>query len=379
MEIDQKHDAESGRFFLIAWSAAVIFIFCASAGLVLARQQRIQRQTGELAQALARGPRVLVTQLAPGAPSRTIDLPASVHGYTETPVYAKIPGYMKTINVDKGDRVKAGQIIAVIQSPETDKQVADARSYYWLQAVTDRRYQELVRQDVIPQQTADTSHATMLQARDAYQQQLALQSYEVVRAPFDGVVTARYVDPGTLIPQSTTPSAAGSPIVSLATLAPLRVYAYAPQSLSPFIKDGDPATISVSEFPGRRFSGTITRHPEALDQSTRTMLVEVDLRNADRSLYPGMYADLGMTAHVTANSISAPDDALIFRNDKVYLPVVRDHRLTLITVNLGHDNGYTVEVSGDGLHAGDLVAMNVGEAAHNGEPVQAVEAGQPTM
>jgi len=204
-------------------------------------------------------------------------------------------------------------------------------------------------------------------------------SFTTIRAPFDGVVTARYVDPGTLIPQSTTPSAAGSPIVSLATLAPLRVYAYAPQRLSPFIKDGAPATISVSELPGRRFSGTITRHPEALDQSTRTMLVEVDLRNADRSLYPGMYADLGMTAHVTANSISAPDDALIFRNDKVYLPVVRDHRLTLITVNLGHDNGYTVEVSGDGLHAGDLVAMNVGEAAHNGEPVQAVEAGQPTM
>jgi membrane fusion protein (multidrug efflux system) len=379
LEIDQKHDAKSGRLLLIAWSAAVIFIFCASAGLVLARQQRIQRQAGELARAAARGPRVLVTQLAGGAPSRTIDLPASVHGYVETPVYAKIPGYMKTINVDKGDRVKAGQIIAVIQSPETDKQVADARSYYWLQAVTDRRYQELVRQNVIPQQTADTSHATMLQARDAYQQQLALQSYEVVRAPFDGVVTARYVDPGTLIPQSTTPSATGSPIVSLATLAPLRVYAYAPQSLSPFIKDGDPATISVSEFPGRQFSGTITRHPEALDQSTRTMLVEVDLRNADRSLYPGMYADLGLTAHVTAKSISAPDDALIFRNDKVYLPIVRDDRLTLITVSLGHDNGYTVEVSGEGLHAGDLVAMNVGEAAHNGERVQAVEASQPTM
>ena len=89
MEIDQKHDSESGRLYLIAWGAAVIFIFCASAGLVLARQQRIQRQTGKLAQALARGPRVLVTQLAGDAPSRTIDLPASVHGYVETPVYAR--------------------------------------------------------------------------------------------------------------------------------------------------------------------------------------------------------------------------------------------------------------------------------------------------
>jgi membrane fusion protein, multidrug efflux system len=379
METDKMLESKSRGVCLIVWSAAVILIFCASAGFVLARQQRIQQQTGEREQLAARGPRVLVTRLAAGASARTIDLPASVHGYTETPVYAKLSGYMKTINVDKGDRVKAGQIIAVIQSPETDKQVADARAYYWLQAVTDRRYQELVRQNVIPQQTADTSHATMLQAKDAYQQQLAVQSYEIVRAPFDGIVTARYVDPGTLIPQSTTSSTANSPIVSLATLAPLRVYAYAPQSLSPFIRDGDPATISVSELSGRQFSGSITRHPEALDQSTRTMLVEVDLPNTDRSLYPGMYAGMQMTAHVVASRISAPDDALIFRNDKIYLPTVRDGRLSLVEVSLGHDDGYTVEVSGDGLRPGDLVAMNVGEAAHNGELVQPVEADQPTM
>jgi membrane fusion protein (multidrug efflux system) len=379
MESDTRTDTKSHRFLPIAWGAAIILIFGASTGLVLARQQRIQRQTGELEQVASRGPHVLVTQLSGGASSRTIDIPASVHGYSETPVYAKIPGYMKTISVDKGDHVKAGQLIAVIQSPETDKQVADARSYYWLQSVTDRRYQELVRQGVIPQQTADTSHATMLQARDAYQQQLAMQSYETVRAPFDGIVTARYVDPGTLIPQSTTPAASGSPIVSLATVAPLRVYAYAPQSLSPFIKDGDPATITVSEFPGRHFSGTITRHPDALDQNTRTMLVEVDLSNPDRSLYPGMYAQMQMTAHVTASGLSAPDDALVFRNDKVYLPIVRGGRLNLIAVNLGHDTGYQVEVSGDGLRAGDFVAMNVGEAAHNGEAVQPVEAGGKTM
>jgi RND family efflux transporter MFP subunit len=373
METDQKHDAKRGKFLSFAWGAAVIFIFCASAGLVLARQQRVQRQTEELKQVAARGPHVLVTELKVAAASRTIDLPASIHGYTETPVYAKIPGYMKAINVDKGDRVRAGQIIAVIESPETDKQVADARSYYWLQAVTDRRYQQLVRQEVVPQQTADTSHATMLQAKDAYQQEVALQNYEIVRAPFDGIVTARYVDPGTLIPQATTSSASNSPIVSLATLAPLRVYAYAPQSLSPFIKDGDTATATVSEFSGRQFAGTITRHPEALDQNTRTMLVEMDLPNTDRSLYPGMYADLHLVTRVPANTISAPDDALIFRNDKVYLPIVRHDRLNLISVNLGQDDGYTVAVSGDGLNPDDLVAMNVGEGAHNGELVQPVD------
>jgi membrane fusion protein (multidrug efflux system) len=379
MKPNSDNDLTQPRFsrrFLSAWIAALLCIFCASAGLVMARGTLIRRQTDELEQTVARGPHVLVTQLSDGSPSRAIDLPASVHGYVETPVYAKVAGYMKTINVDKGDHVKAGQVIAVIESPETDKQVSDARSYYWLQAVTDRRYQELVRQEVVPQQTADTSHASMLQAKAVYEQELALQQYEIVRAPFDGIVTARYVDPGALIPQSTAPqstapSTSNSPIVALATMSPLRVYAYVPQSLSPFIKDGDPAMITVSEFPARRFPGTVTRHPDALDQNTRTMLVEVDLPNQDRSLYPGMYADMRMTARVTTASITVPDDALVFRDDKVYLPVVRDNRLNLVEVTLGHDDGYQVEVTGE-IEEGELVAVNVGQAARDGEPVQPV-------
>jgi RND family efflux transporter MFP subunit len=365
------------RKFLIGWIVTLLFIFGASVGLVMARQMRIGRQTTELQQTIARGPHVLVAQLSDGSPSRTIDLPASVHGYVETPVYAKVAGYMKTINVDKGDHVKAGQVIAIIESPETDKQVSDARSYYWLQLVTDRRNQVLVQQGVIAQQIADDSHATMLQAKAAYEQQLAMQQYEIVRAHFDGIVTARYVDPGTLIPQSTSPSSTttNSPIVALATTTPLRVYAYVPQSLAPFIKDGDSANITVTEFPNRNYSGTVTRHPDALDQTTRTMLVEVDLPNQDRSLYPGMYADMKMTAQVTSASITVPDDAIVFRDNKVYLPVVRDNHLNLVEVTLGHDNGYRVEVTG-ALRAGELVAMNVGQAARDGEPVQPVAASQ---
>lgn len=378
MESNTDNNSKPQRFnwrFLTAWIVVLLGVFGASTGLVLARQIRIQRQTGELQQSVALGPHVLVTQLSDGSPSRTITLPASVHGYVETPVYAKVAGYMKTINVDKGDHVKAGQVLAIIESPETDKQVSDARSYYWLQMVTDRRNQELVRQEVISQQSADYSHATMLQAKASYEQELALQQYEIVRATFDGIVTARYVDPGTLIPQSTSPSSTttNSPIVALATMAPLRVYAYVPQSLSPFIKDGDPASIAVTEFPNRTYSGTVTRHPDALDQTTRTMLVEVDLPNQDRSLYPGMYADMKMTAQVTTAAITVPDDALVFRNNNVYLPIVRDNRLNLVEVALGHDDGYKVEVTGE-LRPGEMVAINVGQAARDGEPVQPVAA-----
>jgi membrane fusion protein (multidrug efflux system) len=370
---DSRNPRKSGRWLTIVLFAAVFIAFIVSGGFVLARQDLLQRQTTDLAQTVAMGPHVMVTQISGGSTSRTIELPASIHGYIETPVYAKVAGYMKTIHVDKGDHVKAGEVIALIESPETDKQVADARSFYWLQNVTDVRYQDLVQQQVVPQQTADQTHSAMLQAKAAYEQELALQGYEVVQAPFDGVVTARYVDPGTLIPQATTPSSTPSiPIVALATLSPLRVYAYVPQSISSFIKDGDPATITVVDFPNRKFAGTVTRHPEALDQTTRTMLVEVDLPNQDRSLMPGMYANMKMTAHVTDTSLTAPDDALIFRNDKIYLPVVRDNHLKLVEVTTGHDTGYTVEVSGD-LRAGELIAVSVGEAARDGEPVQPVE------
>jgi len=370
---ENRNQRRSGRMLTIALFAAVFCTISVSGGFVLARQDLIQRQTTELAHTAALGPHVLVTQVSGSGASRTIELPASIHGYVETPVYAKVAGYMKTINVDKGDHVTAGEVIALIESPETDKQVADARSFYWLQSVTDVRNQELVRQEVIPQQTADDSHSAMLQARAAYQLQLALQQYEVVRAPLDGIVTARFVDPGTLIPQSTTQSATpNTPIVSLATQSPLRVYAFVPQSVSSFIKDGDPATVTVIDFPGRNFNGTVTRHPEALDQVTRTMQVEVDLPNQDRSLFPGMYANMKMTARVTSASLTAPDDALVFRDDKIYLPVVRNDRLKLVEVTLGHDDGYTVEVSGD-LRAGELIAVNVGEAARDGEPVQPVK------
>ena len=285
----------------------------------------------------------------------------------------RFPVILRQINVDKGDRVHKGQLLATLESPELDKQVADAKAYYWLQQVTDRRNQYLVKREVISQQMADDSHATMLQALAAYQQLLAMQDYEVVRAPFDGMITVRYVDPGNLVPQSTA-SSSNYPIVAIASLSPLRVYANVPQSAAPFIRDRDPASVSVPEYAGRTFSGTVTRHPDALDPTTRTMLVEIDLANKDLSLYPGMYATVHIEANVTAQSLLVPDDALIFRKAGVFVPVVRDNRLHLQQVTLGHDDGLNVQVVGP-LHEGDLVAMNVGQSARDGEPVQPVTSG----
>jgi membrane fusion protein (multidrug efflux system) len=360
----------SGMIEILGWCAAMIFTFAVSAGLLWAHTLRIQRQQTALIQTNALGPRVLVMRVQQAPHERRIPLPASIHGYVETSIYAKTPGYLKAIYVDKGDRVHKGEVLAVLKSPELDKQVADAKASYWLQQVTDARNQQLVAEQVIPQQTADDSHAALLQAKAAYEQLVALQSYEVIRSESDSVITARYVDPGALIPQVTTPGGS-TPIVDIATLHPLRVYADVPQDIAAFVRNGDPATITVTQFPVRKFHGTVTRHPEALAPDTRTMRVELDLPNQDSALYPGMYATVVLNVSSADDAPFAPDDALIFRDGEAYVPVVRKGRINLAKVILGNDDGREVEIA-SGLSAGDLIAVNVGGGVEEGDPVQPV-------
>jgi RND family efflux transporter MFP subunit len=362
-----------GGFFFAGWIVAIVVALIATAGLVLARELWIGRQTSELQSENQAGPHVLVTGVSLAAATRDLKLPATIRGFDETDIYAKVPGYLKTIKVDKGDRIHKGQLLCILTSPELDQQVANARANYNLALITDKRNQALVRQQVVPQQTADESHGAMLQARATLSQDLANQAYETITAPFDGIVTARYIDPGHLVPAYTTPGTPGSgAIITIARMAPLRVFTYVPQNVAPFIKDGEAATITAVGYAGRKFTGTVTRHPAALSPDTRTMLVEVDLPNEDQKLYPGMYATAEFTVAMGEGSPMVPDDALVFRNGKVFVPVVRNNQLHLAEVTLGYDNGQTVEVL-SGIDPADKIAVNVGQAAHDGENVQPVE------
>jgi RND family efflux transporter MFP subunit len=198
-----------------------------------------------------------------------------------------------------------------------------------------------------------------------------MQSHEVITAPLDGVITARCVDPGALIPQATSPTAGSTPILVMAALQPLRVYADAPQDVASFLKDGDPARVTVSQFPKRVFEGTITRHPKALNPDTRTMLVEVDLPNSDLALFPGMYATMDLLASTPSGAPRVPDDALVFHDSGTYVPLVESNHIRLAEVTLGFDNGRDVEIT-HGVEAGALVALNLGQAVRNGQAVQPV-------
>lgn len=146
-----------------------------------------------------------------------------------------------------------------------------------------------------------------------------------------------------------------------------------PQDLAVFVKDGDPASVSVTQYPGRSFNGTVTRHPDALTLDTRTMRVEVDLPNKDSALYPGMYATLMLNVSSSDDAFRVPDDSLVFRGGDAYVPVVQRGRIHLAKVILGNDNGRTVEIA-RGVPAGSLIALNVGDGVEEGDPVQPVMA-----
>jgi RND family efflux transporter MFP subunit len=357
--------------FHVLWIGLAVVALLAAFGVVIVRGEAIRSQREALVHEASRGQPVLVTPLIRAPETREILLPGEIYGYYETPIYAKIAGYVKTMLVDKGSRVRAGQLVATLESPETDQQTRNAKAAYEIAAITDRRYQSLVKQQVVPQQTADDSHAQMLETYATWRSYVATQQYERVVAPFDGMITVRNLHPGALVGSPTATGTSTPAIYEMATLKPLRVYVYLPQPLSPLVRDGDDAVVTVSEYPGRDFTGTVTRHPAALDQSTRTMQIEVDLPNQDLALYPGMYANVKVTVRGGKQSPKVPDQALIFDNEDTFVPVVRDDRIHLVKVTLGLDDGTNCEVT-QGLSGDEVVALGMGQTAHEGELVQPV-------
>jgi RND family efflux transporter MFP subunit len=271
--------------------------------------------------------------------------------------------------VDKGSLVKAGQLVAIIESPETDQQVRNAKATYDLAKITDDRQQLLVSQSVIPQQTADQSHLTMLADLATWKSLIATQQYERVYAPFDGMITVRNLYPGALVATGTASGTSNPSIYQIATLNQLRVYVYLPQTYAPFVRDGEQSVVTVNEYPDRDYNGTVTRHPSALDQGTRTMLLEVDLQNRDLSLYPGMYANVAITIQGSSGAPRVPDQALIFNGERVYVPIVQDNRIHLVDVRLGLDNGINCEIT-RGLKGDETVALGLGQAAVEGELIR---------
>jgi membrane fusion protein, multidrug efflux system len=338
-------------------------------------------------------PVVAVIRARPGGVARTISLPGDLVGYFESALYSKVTGYLKSIFVDKGDMVRAGQVLAIIEVPELDQQLAHAQADLEIQHLTYQRLQSVWQSDprLVARQDVDIAYSKFQEATANVAQLRAMQSYTRIVAPFDGVITERFVDPGALIhaggQQSATapmqgparPGGAAAPVVSVARLDKLRIYVYMPQAEVYFVHDGMPATVRVQGFDGKRFSGKVTRYSHSLDLATRTMLTEIDLENPERKLFPGMYANVTLVLERDANALRLPDSAVSGDSPPTVL-VIRNGRLEQVPITTGIDDGRYVAIT-SGLSSHDLVVQTFSTALLPGEEVKAnlASVGRPTI
>ncbi len=358
-------------------------------------------------------PDVSVIHPKAGAVKDEVILPGNVQAFTDSPIYARSSGYLKQWFVDIGGHVKAGQQLAVIEAPELDQQVTQAKAtIQQAQAALDQAIaneqqgkanEELARVNADRWKNLVTKGAVSRQENDQYQAQYQaqaanlnaleqaiaaarsniaadqanlgrlqeMQSYEIVKAPFDGIVTARNIDVGALINAGN-----GGPaqeLFHMASTAKLRVYVNVPQADSRAAVPGLNCYLTLTEFPGRKFKGELVRTSGAIDQATRTLLTEVDVDNASGEIRPGAYAEVHLQIPEGSRSLIVPVGVLMFRSEGLRVGVVRDgDKAELVPIILGKDYGNEVEVV-SGLDENDLVIANPPDSLASGATVQVVK------
>jgi RND family efflux transporter MFP subunit len=335
-------------------------------------------------------PSVSVVAPKQTAPATEIILPGNMQPFISSPIYARTDGYLKKWYFDIGAHVKAGQLLAVIQTPEVDEQLAQARSTLntaqanlALAQITRDRYQSLLTKHAVAQQDVDNAVGSFTANKAIVDADMAnvrhyevLVSFENVYAPFDGVITARNTDTGDLI-NSGSNTAPRTDLFDISQTRTLRVYVNVPEEYSQGIKPGQtPAEVALAEFPGKRFPGKLVRTSESINATTRTLLVEVDLDNPGGNLFSGSYAEVHLNVQAQNSTYLLPVSALIFRSEKLQVGVVRDGKIEVTDVIPGHDFGDQIEIVA-GLKADDQVVLNPPDSLVSGQEVTIVQAALP--
>jgi RND family efflux transporter MFP subunit len=333
-------------------------------------------------------PSVSVARPKQSAPQQEIILPGNVQAFIEAPIYARTTGYLKRWYVDIGGRVKNGQLLAEIDTPELDQQLqqaraelATAKANYELAQTTAARYEFLLKSDSVSKQDVDNTvgdmhakKAMVDSASDNVKRLEQLQSFEKVYAPFDGVLTARETDIGQLIVANSSASAAKE-LFRVASINPLRVYVNVPQVDSPSAVPGVQAYLTMPQYPGRRFPGKIVRNAKAIEQASRTLLTEVDVANPTGEILPGAYAEVHLKLPAAKSTVIIPVTSLIFRSEGLRVAVVRHGRAVMLPITLGRDFGTEVEVV-SGLGASEAVITNPPDSLVDGEEVRVATPGE---
>jgi RND family efflux transporter MFP subunit len=326
-------------------------------------------------------PTVSVITAAAGPADEALVLPGTVQAEYETPIYARTNGYVKHWYTDIGTRVKAGTLLAEIDSPEVDQQLRQARADLatanannLIAQQTAKRVHALLPTQLVSaeqddQATSDAAaKAALVAAAEANVERLTqLVGFERVVAPYDGVVTARETDVGNLINAG---SGSGPELFRVADTSKLRIYVQVPQSYAALVKPGVTAVLQFPEYPGRTFPANFTRSADAINPSARTLLVELEADNASGELFPGGYTDVHFTVPVAQRGVNIPANTLLFRAEGVRVASLASNGLvTLHTVTLGRDFGPTVEVT-TGLAPGEKIILNPPASLADGERVR---------
>src|SRR5438552_6072724 len=276
-------------------------------------------------------------------------LPGTFQAIKQTTIYPRSNGYVESWKADIGDNVQAGQLLAEIATPEVDQQLAQARAQEEITKVTADRWRDLVQKNVVSKQEYDQNEKAYEAAKANLQQLEKIQGFQQILAPFAGKIAARNIDVGTLVTAGTGNS--GTPLFSLVQSDPLRVYVFVPQTNAAQVREGLKAKILLQEFPGREFDGAVTRTAGAMDPTSRTMQVEVQVPNDDGTLYAGMYGQVKFLLPADNAPIVVPANAFVFRaQGPQVVTVTGDHRIHWQKISVGRDFGTQIEVL-DGLRS----------------------------
>jgi RND family efflux transporter MFP subunit len=377
------HPTPSSRRLLVGLAAAALVL-----GIVIYSgvHERAQAESAlGVSTERAAVPIVNVVQPTSGTVSQEIVLPGNTQAFNDTPIYARTNGYLKRWYVDIGTHVKQGQLLAEIDTPEIDQQLEQARAELknaqaneQLAQITAARWQNLLKTNSVSKQETDQA-VSDLSARQASVDSMTanvhrleqLQSFEKVYAPFAGVITARNTDIGELI----NAGAGGVPqeLFHMAAVNRLRVYVAVPEVDSQAAQTGAKATLTLDEFPGESFQGTIVRNSDSIDSASRTLNVEVDVDNAQNRIKTGAYAFVHLkgprSPHTSTQSLTIPANTLLFRSEGLRVGVIRNGHADLVPITIGRDFGATVEVVA-GLQPTDQVIVNPSDSLASGNRVQ---------
>ncbi|HUK65864.1 MAG TPA: efflux RND transporter periplasmic adaptor subunit [Anaeromyxobacteraceae bacterium] len=369
-------------FFAVAVGLIVVGVF-----LFLKRRSEYQALAKDT-EALAVST-VAVIHPTTEASSEDLVLPGTLQAYVESPIYARTNGYLRRWYHDIGSQVSKGDLLAEIDTPEVDQQLAQARAELvtaqaneHLSQITATRYGDLLKTDSVSRQEVDNANgdlqakrATVRSAEANVRRLEDTRSFQRIYAPFSGVITRRNVDTGTLINAGN--GGASQQLFFLAQTDPIRVYVNVPEAYAASIRAGLPASLELVQYAGDKFRGQVVRTAEAIDLSTRTLLTEVDVPNKSGMLLPGGYAQVHIQVKVQSERLQVPVNALLFRSEGLRAVLVdAQHRVHLQQVTIGRDYGTSLEVL-NGLNPEDWIVLNPPDSIEAGEEVRVREVGNP--